>query len=144
MKLRGSTVALLLIASCLSLPTATLSFPGVDTENFSCPTGFIPVNDFGGPPGGPIPAKCVVDKCYGNPGPCGAGKRAALDIWLQPVKGNSRRLYTKKGTYGTEKGVLQLPAEKLLSSECRPMNLLFWTPLLPFLFPRTFWIFPHM
>jgi hypothetical protein len=63
------SAALLLIASCFSLPTTTLSQPYI-TEDFSCPPGFIVYNDFGSF----YPPNCRVDRCYGNPGPCGAGK----------------------------------------------------------------------
>ncbi|GAQ82248.1 hypothetical protein KFL_001050120 [Klebsormidium nitens] len=67
------TVALFLIASCLSLPTATLSQFSIVDYDFSCGTGFIPVQE--SPTSEP---DCYSDPCYGNPGPCGAGNQCTV------------------------------------------------------------------
>jgi hypothetical protein len=91
------SAALLLIASCFSLPTTTLSQPYI-TEDFSCPPGFIVYNDFGSF----YPPNCRVDRCYGNPGPCGAGNQCT-----------SRR-YTVSG-YSTFESVCNCSAPSVLS-----------------------------
>eukprot|EP00243_Klebsormidium_subtile_P005015 TRINITY_DN1956_c0_g1_i2.p1 TRINITY_DN1956_c0_g1~~TRINITY_DN1956_c0_g1_i2.p1 ORF type:complete len:383 (+),score=19.69 TRINITY_DN1956_c0_g1_i2:236-1384(+) len=64
------SAALLLIASCLSLPKATVSQP-YNVEDFTCPPGFTVLSDFSTS----LYPECAPLRCYGNPGPCGEGNQ---------------------------------------------------------------------